>query len=283
MGVLADDIGPQHLVQLELPLGLEAGQEPAVDHRRRPAGDDVVLVAGVEHRRVGGVAQRGADDAGQRPEQRDGGLHVVRVELDAERVADLVEEGPHRLGDVHRKLVPPQPRDRLAQLRDGVVVVDHRAVTGRAGRRQAHPGHALLRRLDHVEPHIVGDAQAEAADLADGLGAPLEQVRLLLDQVTGAPDAASLLVGEEREDDVARRLAPGAHPLADDGQHHRVHVLHVDGATSPDATLGHLGGERVVGPLLGLGGHDVEVAVHEQPGAAGVRPLDPGHDAGAAG
>jgi hypothetical protein len=67
-----------------------------------------VLVAGVEHRRVGGVAQRRADDPGERAERRDGRCHVVGVELEAEGVADLVEEGAHRPGHVHRELVAPR-------------------------------------------------------------------------------------------------------------------------------------------------------------------------------
>ena len=75
-----------------------------------------------------------------------------------------------------------------------------------------------------------------------------------------------LLVGGEREHDVAGGLAALAQPLADDGQHHRVHVLHVDRAAAPDAAVGDLAGERVVPPVGGVGGHDVEVAVDEQGG-----------------
>ena len=39
------------------------GQEAAVDVGRRVLGDDVVLVAGVEHRDVAGVLQRAAHEA----------------------------------------------------------------------------------------------------------------------------------------------------------------------------------------------------------------------------
>ena len=129
---------------------------------------------------------------------------------------------------------------------------------------QPHPGQALLGGLDEVEAQVVADGDAEAADLADRLGAALEQVGVLVDQPAGAELAAGLLVGDEGQHDVARRLDAGAGPVADQRQHHRVHVLHVDRAAAPDVAVALLAGERVHAPLGRIGGDDVEVAVHQQ-------------------
>ncbi len=115
--------------------------------------------------------------------------------------------------------------------------------------RQPHPGDALLGRLDEIEPARVVDGDAEPADLADRLGAPLEQLRVLVDQPVRAVRAAGLLVGDERQHDVPRRAAALAEPLPDDREDHRVHVLHVDRAAPPDAAVGDLPAERVVGPV----------------------------------
>ena len=78
--------------------------------------------------------------------------------------------------------------------------------------------------------------------------------------------AARLLVGQERQHDVTRRLAAFAQPLAHDRQHHRVHVLHVDRAAAPHAAVGDLAGQRVHPPVGRVGGDDVEVAVDQQRG-----------------
>ncbi|GES33176.1 hypothetical protein San01_56640 [Streptomyces angustmyceticus] len=122
----------------------------------------------------------------------------------------------------------------------------------------------------------------KAADLADRLRDALEEVRVVVDEVARAVGAARLLVREERQHDVARRLAAGAQPVADDGQRHRVHVLHVDRAPSPEAAVGDLAGERVVGPVVGVGRHDVGVPVDEQAGPRAVLALDPGDRRGPA-
>ena len=87
---------------------------------------------------------------------------------------------------------------------------------------------------------------------------------MLLHQETGPPGAPGLLVGGERDHDVAGGLALLAQALTDDGQHHRVHVLHVDRAAAPDAAVGLLAGERVVAPVRGVGRDHVQVAVDQQ-------------------
>ena len=100
---------------------------------------------------------------------------------------------------------------------------------------------------------------------------------------SGAVLGAVLLVGGEGQHDVAARADPGTGPGADGGEHHRVHVLHVDGAAAPHDAVADLAGEGVDAPVGGLGGHHVEVAVHEQGVGGRVGAGDAGHDVGPAG
>src|SRR3712207_7922274 len=57
------------------------------------------------------------------------------------------------------------------------------------------------------------------------------------------------LFRSEGQHDVPRRLHPGAGPIADQCQDHRVHVLHVDRAATPDVAVALLAGERMDAPL----------------------------------
>ena len=158
----------------------------------------------------------------------------------------------------------PQLGDGFAEGGDGVVVGDHAAVPGATGDRQSHPPDALLGRLDGVEAQIVADLVGEAPDLADRLGASLEQLRVVVDQPARAVQAARLLVGQEGEHDVARGFAAAAQAFADDREGHGVHVLHVDGAAAPDvAVVGDLAREGVHRPVGGISGNDVEVTVDQ--------------------
>ena len=100
---------------------------------------------------------------------------------------------------------------------------------------------------------IVAEGQAEAADLADRLGDAFEQVRVVVYQPAGAPGATGLLVGGEREHDVAGGGAVLAQALAHYREHHRVHVFHVDRAAAPDAVVGDVAGEGVVLPVRCMG------------------------------
>ena len=121
-------------------------------------------------------------------------------------------EGERRLGLPDRPLVAADAGDGLGDVGDRVVGVDHGAVAGRAAGGQAHPGHALLRGLEQVQA-LAADGHAEAADLADRLGHALEEIGVVVHEPAGALAAAGLLVGQEREDDVARRPCgprPGA-------------------------------------------------------------------------
>ena len=122
-----------------------------------------------------------------------------------------------------------------------------------------------------------GHRDAVAPDLADGLGGALEPFGVMVHDPLAAVPAAGLLVGEEGERRRARRLGPRAREVADTGQDHRVHVLHVHRPTTPEAPVAFLGGERVHLPVSGIRGDDVGVAVHDQTGPGRVGALEPHH------
>ena len=100
------------------------------------------------------------------------------------------------------------------------------------------------------------------ADLADRLGAVREQLRPVPYDPLRSPDTARLLVREEREHDVARRGDVVGDQVAQVGQHHADHVLHVDRAPPVQHPVDHVARERVVAPVGGVRGDDVEVSVH---------------------
>ena len=101
----------------------------------------------------------------------------------------------------HRPLVGADPRHRRGQPVTALSSVDHRAVAGAAAGGQLHPGHALLGGLDQVEPPAA-DRRAEAADLADRLGAVRSSCSRCSSTSTWAPCVpAGLLVGGEAEHD----------------------------------------------------------------------------------
>jgi hypothetical protein len=153
----------------------------------------------------------------------------------------------------------------MRQMGDGVVVVDHRTVPGGAAGPQPHPGDALLAGLDQVEP-LPADLGGEAADLADRLGAALQQVRTVVDDPVGAEQATGFLVGGEHEGD--RTVGNHAGPLTrpHDREQHGVEVLHVDGATSEQVAIHDLGRERVDLPVGGARRDNIEVAMDEEAG-----------------
>ncbi len=153
---------------------------------------------------------------------------------------------------------------------------------GPAGNGELHPGDALLGRFDGVKAQVVGDRVGEATDLADGLGAVREQVRMIVDQPTGAQDSASLLVGHKGENQVTRWAAAGPDKITNDREGHCVHVLHVDGAPAPQAAVEDLAREGMHPPVRRIRRYHVEMTVDEQRRPARVSPFDPGDDAGTA-
>ncbi len=183
-------------------LVLVAGQEAAVDVGRRVLRDDVVLVAGVEHRHVAGVLQRAAHETLRAAEVVEQPSRSSSDQAGAGDLGQAVEQRAHRGDELAGPLVRGDPRDRLGEPHDRVLVVGHRAVAGPTVRGQPQPGDALLGGLEQVGapllPVAVGDGDAVATDLADRLGDAVEHLGVLGDDEVRALGAAGLLVGEER-------------------------------------------------------------------------------------
>ena len=87
---------------------------------------------------------------------------------------------------------------------------------------------------------------------------------MMIDQPLRAQAAAGLLVGGEHEPDGPTRRHTSLRSRADHAQDHRVEVLHVHRAASPDAVVDDLTGERVHRPVVSMCGHDVQMAVEKQ-------------------
>ena len=172
-----------------------------------------------------------------------------------------------------------EPGDGFGEAGHRVLGVGQRAVPGAAARGELHPRHAAFGGLDRVEPQVGGHGDGEPADLADPLGAALEPAGMVVDEPAGALSTAGLLVGDEGKDEITGRRAPRARPVADDREGHRVHVLHVDRAAAPEASVADLSGERVDRPVVLLSRYDVQMPVNEQRRPVRVGPGDAGEDA----
>ncbi len=276
LDVVADDL--PHLGEHGVLLARHGAD---VDERLGAVGDHVVLVAGVELRRVRRGAQGGRDEPRRRA-GREGEL-VGRdlAGIDAERVGDRGEELSRGVGEVHRPLGAAEAGDGLGELRDGVVADEPRTVRGDAVGDESHPDERLLPRLQQVGA-LAADRDRVAADLADRLGGAVEELRMPVDEPARTGAAARLLVGEERHDELALGQRPRPEDVAERGEHHRVHVLHVHGAATPQHPVADLAGERVDAPVARVGRHDVEVTVQHERGLVGVASGNAGDDARAA-
>ena len=86
-----------------------------------------------------------------------------------------------------------------------------------------------------------------------------------------AVDAAGLLVGEERDDEVARRLLARRGRSSRTAARIMASMSFMSTAPRPQTQSSRdLAGERVDLPVVGAGGDDVEVAVDQQAGPRGV-------------
>ncbi len=147
---------------------------------------------------------------------------------------------------------------------------------------QLDPHQRLLTRLHQVGAPAV-EFDRVAADLADRFGGPGEEFGVVPDEVMGSAAAAVLFVGEECDDQVALWLSPGAQDVADGGDDHGIHVLHVDRAAPPQHAVFDDPAERVDGPVARIRGNYIEMAVDDECGLGAVPAFDSGDDAGAPG
>ncbi len=256
----------------ELGFGL-AGEGAPVNLHGGLARDHVDLVAGAHDGGAGGVREVAREDAtllgvgdqAVEDEPAEQGARQAR-EHQARRPGEMLAEGAHeplhRFGLIDRQARGADTRDGLRGPDDRAVWARHRAVARLAGEAGPHPDHALFGDLDGVEglpPHV----QGESADLAEHvLGA--HEVRVLVDQEVGSLRTARLLVGDRREDHVARERDLRSGEQREDRRAHGDHVLHVDGPASPDVAIDDLRTEGVVLPFGRVGLDHVQVAGQEQ-------------------
>ena len=147
---------------------------------------------------------------------------------------------------------------------------------------ESDPHQCLLPRLEQICALSV-QVDRVATDLADGFVGAGEQLGMLVHHPVRAVDAAVLLVREERDDEVTGRLLPRLGKVAECGQDHRIHVLHVDGTPAPQQAVADLAAEGVDAPVGSDRRHNVEVAVHDQRRAFRVATGYPCHDTRASG
>ena len=165
--------------------------------------------------------------------------------------------------------------------------MNHRSVSGPAPCGQPHPQQTLLGCLDEVQPALAAIAprqrDRESADLTHRFADTGEQVGPIAHQPLRSVLAAALLVSDEREHQIPRRHDAGPLEVTGDGQHHPAHILHIDGAATPDITVGDRARERVDTPIRGLSRNHIEVTVDQQRPAGGVGTGQPGKDIAAPG
>ena len=111
---------------------------------------------------------------------------------------------------------------------------------------------------------------------------------MILQELFGTEHTPGLFVGHREVDDVAGIPLAGSNDLAERDQHRRGQVQHVDGAAAPHLvdTVGRgdqLASKRVVGPAVGVGGHDVGMSAQAQVGRFGVGALVAGDERDPAG
>ncbi len=258
---------------------LRAGQHAHVDERLRAVGDDVVLVPGGQARGIGRRAQRGPDEAGCRARALREGVGIARVVT--RDVGEARQERTRGVGESDGPFGATEGRDGLGESGDGVVGVQTAAVSGPPAGDELDPDEGLLPDLQQVGA-AVADGDRVAAHLADGLGGAGEPLGAVLHDACRALDAAVLLVGEERHDHVALGLLPRAQQIGDGGQDHGIHVLHVDRSAAPQDAVADLSREGIDAPVLGDGGHHVEVSVQDQCRLVAVATRHAGADVGAA-
>ena len=111
---------------------------------------------------------------------------------------------------------------------------------------------------------------------------------MILQELFGTEHTPGLFVGHREVDDVAGIPLAGSNDLAERNQHRRGQVQHVDRTTTPhlvDAVgrCDQLASERVVGPAVGVGGHDIGMGTQAQVGGVGVGALVAGDERDSAG
>src|SRR4051795_12832781 len=154
-------------------------------------------------------------------------------------------------------------REAWGEPRHRPVALDHGAVAAAARDASLQPADLLLGDLDRIQA-LAAELQREAAELADRVLHPVEQLRLLLDEELRTEVAAVLLVGQDGQHDVAGELRLLACCPEERGEHHRDAAFHVQRTAAPDGAVDEPPAERRPRPVLPRRGHDVDVALKKK-------------------
>ena len=188
--------------------------------------------------------------------------------------ADLVEEAPARSASA----APATRADRCRATASAAAVTALSSLTIEpwparplaVSRSQAMP---FSRGLDQVEPQLVAEGEREAADLADRLGAALEEVGVVVDQPVRAVACRRPPRRRGRQHEVALGLAARRAAMSRTTARIIASMSFMSTAPRPQtqpSAISPANGSTC--QSLGLRRHDVEVAVHEQRVAAAVLP-----------
>ncbi len=184
--------------------------------------------------------------------------------------------GAHRVRETRS-----QPADQLGEHGHRVAAQGrHRCVAGLAQRDQVDRERPLLADREGQRRTAVAEGEALAAALVDRHRRP--DVGPVLEQPAHADvGGAVLLVGDRDEPQVAARPEPLPGQLRHRDGPGRDLVLHVDRAPAVEVAVvvdDRL--ERRVGPVAGVGRHDVGVTHERQRRRVRVGAGDPGHEVG---
>ena len=164
---------------------------------------------------------------------------------------------------MYRKATGCNQRKKFTELLARRLAHEGRSVSAGPADRRADQTALFLGHLDRNEP-AVAVPQRVAAELAQGMPHALEQIGVLLDEELHPGATAGLLVGGQRENDVAGRRGVGRGDAHQRRQENRDSTLHVEGASPPHLAVDQFAAERRMSPLARVGRNDVNVAVQEQ-------------------
>ena len=180
------------------------------------------------------------------------------------------------LGNQHlRRRVAAERLDDRCRL-DERVVGDrrHRRVAAAAAHvdpeRRAH----LLADGAEVVDVVTEDAPLAAAFVDGVIGA--HELGVLLHEPREAVVVVDLLVGRQREDEIAGRTEALAPERCECDRAGRDLILHVESAAAPDLAVDEVARPGISGPLLGIGPHRIGVGEERQRRAVAAR--EPGNE-----
>ena len=198
---------PGHLAEDTRP---RTRQESTVDVRHRLARDDVDLVAGFEHRRVGAVAESPPRASGRPARTPPPAPRRSRRRLRAGQLAHRGQQHLH--GRLNRTGHCAQPSRATAAARRVTALsgLPHRPVARSAARGQPQPRHALLGGLDQVQPPVRRPSYRSRRPHPPLRCSPRSGPEVA-PPASSAPCAAGLLIGGEHQRD--RPCRDRARPL----------------------------------------------------------------------